>query len=94
MKTVFSISTAGVWSCPTTTGDRPPPCAALTFTAIDDRRAVLFGGNNGEQGLMNDVFIIDLSTMVLVCVCVCLCVCVCVSVCARVCARVCAVFSG
>ena len=74
MKTVSSISTAGVWSCPDTTGDRPPPCSTLTFTAVDDRRAVLFGGFNGEQGRMNDVFIINLSTMVLVCVCVCVCV--------------------
>ena len=61
MKTVSSISTAGVWSCPATTGDRPPPCAGLTFTEVDVRRAVLFGGNNDEQGQMNDVFIIDLS---------------------------------
>ena len=64
MKTVSSISTAGVWSCPATTGDRPPPCSALTFTAVDDRRAVLFGGYNEKQGQMNDVFIIDLSIMV------------------------------
>ena len=73
MKMVSSISTVGVWSCPATTGDRPPPCTDLTFTAVDDRRAVLFGGYNGEQGRMNDVYIIDLSTMVLVCVCVCVC---------------------
>ena len=69
MKTLSSISTAGVWSCPATTGDRPPPCAALTFTAVDDRIAVLFGGFNGEQRPSNDVFIINLSTVVLVCVC-------------------------
>ena len=80
MKTISSISTAGVWSCPATTGDRPPPCSALIFTAVDDRRAVLFGGKNLEQERMNDVFIIDLSTMVLVCVCVCV-LCVCVGVC-------------
>ena len=60
----LSISTAGVWSCPATTGERPPPCAAFTFTAVDDRRAVLFGGVNGDQGCMNDVYIIDLLTMV------------------------------
>ena len=80
MKTVSSISTAGVWSCPATTGDRPPPCSGLTFTAVDNRRAVLFGGYNKDQGQMNDVFIIDLSTMVFVCVCVCVCTCVCLSV--------------
>ena len=68
VKTVSSISTAGVWSCPATTGDKPPPCSGLTITTVDDRRAVLFGGGNEEQERMNDVFIIDLSTMVLVCV--------------------------
>ena len=56
--------TAGVWSCPATTGERPPPCSAFTFTAVDDRRAVLVGGVNGDQGRMNDVYIIDLPTMV------------------------------
>ena len=81
MKTVSSISTAGVWSCPATTGDRPPPCSAFTFTAVDDRRAVLFGGFNIEQGRMNDVFIIVLSTMVLLFVCACVCVYMCVRVC-------------
>ena len=87
MKTVSSISTAGVWSCPATTGDRPSPCSGLTFTAVDDRRAVLFGGYNGEQGRMNDIFIIDLSTMVFVCLCVCVCVC-CVFICTwHVCAH-------
>ena len=72
MKTVSSISTAGVWSCPATTGDRPPPCSGLTFTAVDHSKGVLFGGYSDEQRRMNDVYIIDLSTMV--CVCVWLCV--------------------
>ena len=80
------ISTAGVWSCPATTGERPPPCSNFTFTAVDDRRAVMFGGRNGEKGQMDDVYIIDLSTMVkCVCVCIsawaCSCLCVCVPVC-------------
>ena len=56
---------AGMWSCAPTTGERPPPCSNFTFTTIDDRRAVLFGGRNGEQGSMNDVYIIDLHTMVM-----------------------------
>ena len=60
----LSPLTAGVWSCPVTTGERPPPCSDLTFTAVDDRRAVVFGGRIGEQGRMNDVYIIDLATMV------------------------------
>ena len=57
-----------MWSCPATTGEKPPPCAGFSFTAIDDRRAVLFGGYNGKHGKMNDVYIIDLHSMVHVCV--------------------------
>ena len=53
----------GVWSCPATTGDRPPPCAGFTFTTVDDRRGVLFGGKN-EMSRMNSVYIIALLTMV------------------------------
>ena len=53
-----------MWSCPTTNGDTPPPCAGFTVTAVDDRRAVMFGGFNGEIGRMNSVYIIDLLTMV------------------------------
>ena len=63
---IFTSSPSGVWSCPATTGEKPPPCAGFTFTAIDDRRAVLFGGVNGEHGKMKDVYIIDLQLMVLV----------------------------
>ena len=54
-----------MWMSPDTTGDRPPPCSAFTFTAIDDRRAVVFGGNNIEMGKMNTVYIIDIITMVM-----------------------------
>ena len=55
---------AGSWGSPAMTGDVPPPCSDLTLTAVDSRRAVLFGGCNGEQGHMNDTFIIDFVTMV------------------------------
>ena len=65
LDTLLYLSIAGVWSCPSTTGERPPPSLAFTFTAVDDRRAVMFGGFNKQQGCMNDVYIIDLSTMVL-----------------------------
>ena len=69
-KIICVTFTAGVWSCPATTGERPPPCSGLTLTAIDDRRAVLFGGANIDQGRMNDVYIIDFHTMVRTCSCI------------------------
>ena len=63
-KNILCTSTAGVWSCPTTTGERPPPCLAATFTTVDYRRAVLFGGENEKYECMNDVYIFDLQVMV------------------------------
>ena len=61
---VSTPHTAGVWSSPATTGERPPPCAYFSLTSIDHKRATFFGGYNGEQGDMNDVYIIDLQSMV------------------------------
>ena len=57
--------TAGVWSCPATTGETPSPRSHCTFTAIDDRRAVLFAGKKDRWERKNDVYIIDLHTMVM-----------------------------
>ena len=53
-----------MWISPDITGERPPPCAYFTLTSIDKRRAVLFGGRIGIKDKMNDVYIIDLLTMV------------------------------
>ena len=55
---------AGKWSSPPTTGPRPPPCSGFTFTAVNQRLAVMFGGWHPERGAINDVYIIDFSTMV------------------------------
>ena len=54
----------GKWSSPPTTGPRPPPCAYFTFTAVNQHLAVMFGGGNPKRGAINDVYIIDFSTMV------------------------------
>ena len=56
-----------MWSSPPTTGSRPPPCASFTLTAVDSNRGVLFGGRT-EHGRMNDVYIINVQTMVCLCV--------------------------
>ena len=61
----ISDCNTGMWSSPVTTGDRPPPCSGFTFTAIDVRRAVVFGGFNLEMRRMDTVYIIDLITMVI-----------------------------
>ena len=54
---------ADMWSFPATTGERPPACAGFSLTSIDHRRAVMFGGD-GVKCVMNDVYVIDLQTMV------------------------------
>ena len=46
-------------------GTRPPPCIASTLTSVDNYRAVLFGGRHPEQGRINDLYLIDFDTMVI-----------------------------
>ena len=59
-----TLCTTDMWSSPEITGERPPPGNSFSLTSIDNRRAVLFGGWSGEQGMVNDVYIIDLLKMV------------------------------
>ena len=39
------------------TGTRPPPCDDFTFTMVDDRRVLLFGGDL-DIGVSGDAYII------------------------------------
>ena len=60
-------STADKWSSPSTTGQRPPPCAYFSFTAINDHKAVLFGGFHVKLGygtVSNDCYLINFESMV------------------------------
>lgn len=61
---MFSLD---LWSPVNTSGSRPPPCSDFSFTMIDDHRAVLFGGMSG-QSYCNHTFVLDLQTMVTVCI--------------------------
>ena len=54
---------AGTWSCPATTGDKPLPCAHFTLTKVDDSRVVMFGGWTGIR-FLNDVYILDVKQWV------------------------------
>lgn len=55
--------TAGRWRVVGTTGLKPPPCAAFSFTRIDSQRVLLFGGRQQQQRV-NDVYILDLEMLV------------------------------
>ena len=44
-------------------GDRPPPCAGSTLTAIDSYTLLMFGGIT-EKKYLNDLYIMDFAAMV------------------------------
>ena len=55
----------GIWSSPSFSGTRPIPCGAFSLTSIDDHRALLYGGWDGErQSAVSDLYLIDFQTMV------------------------------
>ena len=51
----------GEWSSPNITGQPPPPCSFFTFTQVDEKRAALFGGQSLVSGVLNDLFVAELS---------------------------------
>ena len=55
-----------MWSSPTMSGDRPPPCSYCTLTAIDPHTLLMFGGDTGKKRL-NDLYILDFAAMVCMC---------------------------
>ena len=59
---VTSPST-GKWSSPPTTGPGPSPCAHVSFTAINNHQAVLFGGRQPHDKV-NDCYLMDFESMV------------------------------
>jgi len=62
---VTTPHTAGVWSSPATTGERPPAGEHFSLTSIDHRRAVMFGGWDAKQMFrMNNIYILDVQSMV------------------------------
>eukprot|EP00731_Ephydatia_muelleri_P031884 Em0023g391a len=48
-----------VWISPMTTGPRPPPCAAFSFTKVDCHRVLLFGGRQ-VNARVNEIHILDM----------------------------------
>ena len=58
-----SLFHAGEWSCPTETGTKPPPLTWFTFTKVDKRRAVVYGGRTGEE-LCGDAYVLELDKWV------------------------------
>ena len=57
---IFNVSERR-WTVPHTTGVRPPPCAAFSFTKIDRHRVLLFAGRQFKQQY-NNIHILDMSS--------------------------------
>ena len=52
------LSCSGCWSPVCVTGFKPSPREDHTLTAVDEKRAILFGGYDGQKKL-NDVWLFD-----------------------------------
>ena len=58
------MSLTGKWSVPEVKGDIPPPSTVFTITAIDDKRALMFGGrSNSQTGFVttDSLYMVELS---------------------------------
>ena len=53
----------GLWSSPSNSGSRPPPCSGFSLTVADEDQAVMFGGNT-LSGWSAEALILHLPTMV------------------------------
>ena len=53
----------GYWTIPDITGETPKPCAAASFTKVDQHTAVLFGGRQ-KEGRVNDLAILNMEKWV------------------------------
>ena len=53
----------GLWSSPSTSGSRPPPCPGFSLTMTDEDQAVMFGGNSPSD-LSSEARVLHLPTMV------------------------------
>ena len=59
---MFLSTVTGEWSSPAVTGTKPPPLAGLSFTKVDSRRAVVYGGFTHQYS--GDVYVLELDKWV------------------------------
>ena len=55
---------SGKWSSPAVTGTKPPPLSCFSFTKVDRRRAVVFGGMTDGPKAAGDAYILELDNLV------------------------------
>ena len=57
---------SGKWSLPAVTGTTPPPLEGFSFTKVDHRRAVVYGGTTRGIQALGDAYVLQLDTWVCV----------------------------
>ena len=60
---MFLSTVAGEWLSPAVTGTKPPPLSLFSFTKVDSRRAVMYGGATG-RGSSGDAYVLELDKWV------------------------------
>ena len=60
---MFLSTVTGEWSSPAVTGTKPPPLSMFSFTKVDSRRAVVYGGWTGG-GRSGDAYVLELDKWV------------------------------
>ena len=59
----ISLCVPGLWSSPSNSGSRPPPCSHFSLTMTDEDQAVMFGGNSSSDW-SSEARVLHLPTMV------------------------------
>ena len=60
---MFLSTVTGEWSSPAETGTKPPPLSIFSFTKVDSRRAVVYGGAAGLERY-GDAYVLELDKWV------------------------------
>ena len=60
---MFLSTITGEWSSPAVTGTKPPPLSDFSFTKVDSKRAVVYGGwTKGRKA--SDTYVLELDKWV------------------------------
>ena len=60
---MFFSTVTGEWSSPAVTGTKPSPLTNFSFTKVDSRRAVVYGGVTGGEP-SGDAYVLELDKWV------------------------------
>ena len=60
---MFLSTVTGEWSSPAVTGTKPPRLVGFSFTKVDSRRAVVYGGRT-DGGPSGDAYVLELDKWV------------------------------